>query len=145
MSEDVHVRFGEGPQGRVPRSTHLVITGSSKELLEIEVQPLVKQFLQERGLELSTEKTALTHIQNGFEFRGQQIRESKGKILVPPSRPRVHTRLTKVRALMKATAQATTGTLILQLTPHSRGWASLPGTAAVSRPWPQWPPPAVLR
>src|SRR5271155_3946299 len=32
-----------------------IITGSSKELLENEVRPLVEQFLHERGLELSPE------------------------------------------------------------------------------------------
>ena len=34
-----------------------IITGASKELLENEVRPLVEQFLRERGLELSPEKT----------------------------------------------------------------------------------------
>src|SRR3989454_4686430 len=37
-----------------------VITGSSKELLEQEVKPLVEQFLKERGLALSAEKTLMT-------------------------------------------------------------------------------------
>src|ERR1700720_2220471 len=38
-----------------------VITGRSKELLEGEVKPIVMQFLQERGLELSPTKTVITH------------------------------------------------------------------------------------
>jgi len=38
------------------------VTGSSKELLEQEVKPLVEQFMRERGLELSAEKTVITHI-----------------------------------------------------------------------------------
>jgi RNA-directed DNA polymerase len=37
-----------------------IITGSSKELLEQEVKPLVESFLSERGLELSAEKTQIT-------------------------------------------------------------------------------------
>jgi group II intron reverse transcriptase/maturase len=44
------------------------ITGSSKELLEQEVKPLVEQFLSERGLQLSSEKTVITHIEQGFDF-----------------------------------------------------------------------------
>jgi RNA-directed DNA polymerase len=100
-----------------------VITGSSKELLATEVKPLVERFLQERGLELSAPKTTLTHIKDGFEFLGQQIREYKGKILAQPSRTSVHTLLTKVRALIKTNAQATTGNLIVQLNPLIRGWA----------------------
>jgi RNA-directed DNA polymerase len=101
-----------------------VITGSSKELLETEVKPLVEQFLHERGLELSQEKTRITHITDGFEFLGQQVRAYKGKILVKPSRKSVHTFLEKVRRLIKAHAQATTGNLISQLNPLIRGWAN---------------------
>ena len=48
-----------------------IITGSSKELLEDAVKPLVEQFMRERGLELSQEKTVITHIEDGFDFLGQ--------------------------------------------------------------------------
>src|SRR5689334_18396317 len=44
-----------------------IITGDTKELLEQEVKPLVEQFMRERGLELSPEKTVITHIE-GFDF-----------------------------------------------------------------------------
>jgi RNA-directed DNA polymerase len=54
------------------------ITGSSKELLEQEVKPLVEQFMSERGLELSAEKTVITHIEEGFDFLGQ-VRPLTGK------------------------------------------------------------------
>jgi RNA-directed DNA polymerase len=51
-----------------------IITGSSKELLEDEVKPLVERFLLERGLQLSPEKTCITHIEDGFDFLGQNLR-----------------------------------------------------------------------
>jgi hypothetical protein len=35
----------------------------------------VEKFLRERGLELSAEKTHVTHIQKGFDFLGQNIRK----------------------------------------------------------------------
>jgi hypothetical protein len=44
-----------------------IVTGVSKELLEQEVKPLVEHFLRERGLELSPEKTVITHIDQGFD------------------------------------------------------------------------------
>jgi RNA-directed DNA polymerase len=56
------------------------ITGSSKELLEQEVKPLVEQFMRERGLELSAEKTVVTQIEQGFDApstNGTQISEGK--------------------------------------------------------------------
>ena len=52
-----------------------VITGYSRELLENEVKPLVEAFLMERGLTLSPEKTRITHISQGFDFLGQNIRK----------------------------------------------------------------------
>ena len=45
-----------------------IISGSSSELLENEVKPLVVEFLAERGLELSPTKTRITHIKQGFDF-----------------------------------------------------------------------------
>ena len=39
-----------------------VITGASREVLEMKVKPAIEAFLGERGLELSTEKTSITHI-----------------------------------------------------------------------------------
>ena len=38
------------------------MTGISKELLEHEVKPFIEAFLKERGLQLSQEKTIITHI-----------------------------------------------------------------------------------
>ena len=102
-----------------------IITGSSKELLEEEIQPLVEQFMKERGLELSQEKTHITHITAVFDFLGQNIRKYKdGKVLVKPSKKSVKTFLTKIRKLIKESAQATAGHLIVQLNPIIRGWAN---------------------
>jgi len=101
-----------------------IITDSTQELLKQEVEPPVEQFLKERGLELSLEKTHITHITDGFDFLGQHIREYKGKILIQPSRKNVSTFLGKVRRLIKANAQAAIGNLILQLNPVIRGWAN---------------------
>ena len=39
-----------------------IITGATKEVLEKKVIPTVKTFLNKRGLELSQEKTKITHI-----------------------------------------------------------------------------------
>src|ERR1700678_36536 len=48
-----------------------IVTGASKELLENEVRPVVAQFLRERSLELSPEKTCVTSIDQGFDFLGK--------------------------------------------------------------------------
>jgi len=101
-----------------------IITGSSKELLEEKVRPLVEAFLAERGLELSPEKTTITHIDEGFDFLGQTVRKYRGKLLIMPSKESVKNFLTKVREIIKANKQTSAGELIAYLNPMIRGWAN---------------------
>ena len=74
-----------------------VITGCSRELLENEVRPLVERFLNERGLRLSPEKTKVTHINEGFDFLGQNLRKHGDKLFVRPSKKNMHAFLEKIR------------------------------------------------
>jgi RNA-directed DNA polymerase len=103
-----------------------VITGKSKQLLEERVRPLVQRFLEERGLELSPEKTTVTSIENGFDFLGQTLRKyGKGRVLlIRPSKKNIKTFLDTVRIVVKENASATAGNLIAILNPKIRGWAN---------------------
>jgi RNA-directed DNA polymerase len=105
-----------------------IITGVSKELLENEVKPLVEQFLRERGLQLSPEKTVITHIEEGLDFLGQNIRKYKAgkrhKLLIKPSKKNVQTFLEKIRATVKANKALTAARLIIKLNPMIRGWTN---------------------
>jgi RNA-directed DNA polymerase len=102
-----------------------VITGKSKELLEGEAQPLVEQFLQERGLELSPTKTVITHVEKGFDFLGQNVRRyPNGKLLIKPSRKNVKTFLDGIRRTIKAALGFSAADLIEELNPKIRGWAN---------------------
>lgn len=99
-----------------------VISGRSKELLENEVKPLVEQFLKERGLELSPEKTRITHITEGFDFLGQNVRRYREGVRIKPSKKNVKRLLTKVRKIIKSNKQTPAGLLIALLNPVIRGW-----------------------
>ena len=101
-----------------------VITGSSKELLEATIKPIVEQFMSERGLELSVEKTAITHIDDGFDFLGFNVRKYGGKLLIKPSKKSISHILTKTREVIKNNKALTPGKLIVQLNPILRGWAN---------------------
>src|SRR5215813_6122148 len=84
-----------------------IITGISKGILENEVKPLVVAFLQERGLELSEEKTTITHIKDGFDFLGQNVRKYGGKkFLEKPSKKNAKTFLADIRKVIKGNKQA---------------------------------------
>lgn len=101
-----------------------VITGCSKELLEERVVPLVKAFMAERGLELSEEKTLITHIEDGFDFLGQNIRKYNGKLIIKPSLKNVQTFLDNLREIVKTHKGTEAGTLIRMLNPRIRGWTN---------------------
>ncbi len=101
-----------------------IITSKSKEMLEMEIRPFVESFLKERGLELSQEKTRITHIEDGFDFLGQNIRKYSGKLLIKPASENVKYFLRKVRKIVKANKQMKAGDLIVQLNSRIRGWAN---------------------
>jgi len=62
-----------------------IITADLEETA-MEIAELIKEFLTERGLELSEEKTHITHIDDGFDFLGWNFRKYGGKLLIKPSR-----------------------------------------------------------
>jgi RNA-directed DNA polymerase len=124
MSREVHVRFCERGGVRFPSATHLVISGKSAALLKNEVAPLVETFLKIRGLELSPGKTSITHIEQGFDFLGFNVRKYHGKLLTKPSKKNVHVFLARIRELIKAHKPATQTELIGRLNPLLRGWAN---------------------
>lgn len=101
-----------------------VITGTSKEVLEKKVMPVVETFLKERGLELSLQKTKITHVDDGFDFLGFNIRKYKGKLLINPSKNSVRTFLRDIQALVKSKRTAKQENLIYLLNPKVRGWAN---------------------
>jgi RNA-directed DNA polymerase len=100
-----------------------IITGTSRLLLHYEVQPLVAQFLKERGLELSHEKTRITHIADGFDFLGQTIRRHlSGKILIKPSKRSVQRFLSKIQETIDRSGSRTVGEMIQRLNQQIKGW-----------------------
>src|SRR3984893_14884947 len=101
-----------------------IITGNSKEWLEQEGKPAVVEFLAERGLVLSPEKTKITHIREGFDFLGWNIRKYDGKLLMKPSKANVKAHLDKIREVIKANKTAKQANLIRLLNPILRGWAN---------------------
>lgn len=100
-----------------------VVIAPTKELLEEKIKPAITQFLKERGLSLSKEKTSTTHINAGFDFLGFNIRKFQGKLLIKPAKESIKTFLGKIRNTIKFNKANKTEELIAQLNPKIRGWA----------------------
>jgi RNA-directed DNA polymerase len=131
LSQHLLERFPRSKQGNSPKvnlaryADDFIVTGASKELLEHEVKPLIETFLRERGLQLSQEKTVITHIKDGFDFLGQQVRKyPNGTVLTTPSKKNVKTFLKKVRGLIEHHKDSSAGQLVVKLNPVIRGWAT---------------------
>jgi len=101
-----------------------VITGASQEVLENKVKPAVKTFLIERGLTLSETKTKITHITEGFDFLGFNIRKYKGKLLIKPAKASIKRFLNNLREFIRNSVGWNAGNLIQQLNPKIRGWCN---------------------
>lgn len=84
--------------------------------------------MRERGRQLSSEKTCITHIKDGFDFLGHRIRKftdgRRDRLISTPSPKNIQTFLNKVRATIKGQPTAPAHQLIAHLNPMIRGWAN---------------------
>ena len=101
-----------------------IITSSSEELIKTEIIPLVKDFLKVRGLQLSKEKSKITHINEGFDFLSQNIRKYKGKLVMRPSKNSVQSFKDKIKLMFKNNRGIPAHGLIRLLNPVIRGWSN---------------------
>ena len=101
-----------------------IVTGESAELLENGVKPIIVKFLAERGLELSEEKTLITHINDGFDFLGVNIRMYKDKLLTKPSDKNFKAIVDKIRRIIKDNPSMKQEILIRKLNPIIIGWVN---------------------
>ncbi|OTP73950.1 group II intron reverse transcriptase/maturase [Caballeronia sordidicola] len=100
-----------------------VITGDSQEVLVNEVRPWIEAFLAVRGLQLSEEKTRITHIDQGFDFLGWNFRKYVGKLLIKPSKKNAQAFYRKVADTISGHKTVKQADIIRMLNPMLRGWA----------------------
>jgi RNA-directed DNA polymerase len=108
----------------------VIVTANSRQVLEETILPRITAFLAERGVRLSTEKTVMTPITDGFDFLGQPLRQharrhgKPAKLQITPSKGSFQGIKTKVKALCKQAVGATPAQLLERLNPVVRGWAN---------------------
>jgi len=110
-----------------------VVTGATQEILEQKVKPALTAFLQERGLELSEQKTVITHIETGFNFLGHTVRKYGDKLLITPAKSKVLVLQKKVSQLIHSAKALSQEALLRQLNPLLRGWANYFRNGAAKR------------
>ena len=101
-----------------------IVTASSKEHLEKVIVPVIKAFLSQRGLTISDEKTRIVHIEQGFDFLGQNIRKYRNKLIIKPAKDNITSFKDKVKSIIKKGRGWKAAALINKLNPVVRGWAN---------------------
>ena len=101
-----------------------VVIGENPKLLR-KLQKEIEAFLNTRGLELSKEKTHITHIHDGFDFLGFYFRKfPNGKMLVHPSQESIQSFKSKIKEVFKLHRSSNISVLIKKLNPIIRGWGN---------------------
>jgi RNA-directed DNA polymerase len=102
----------------------------SKEDAE-EVMQILQNWLKERGLELSPEKTKIRHLSDGFDFLGFNIRQYKSqhtrtgrKLLIKPRKESVQKLRDKLRKTWYSLKGQNVSAIVRKLNPVIRGWSN---------------------
>ena len=116
-------KWGKRPKlGFVRYADDFIVTANSKETL-LSAQELIKDWLKERGLELSEEKTRIVHMEEGFNFLGFNLRHYNGKLLIKPQKEKVLEFCKELGKTIKSCKTWTQENLITKLNPILRGFA----------------------
>jgi len=99
-----------------------LVTAESEETA-VQCKQVIIEFLKERGLEFSEEKTKVVHINDGFDFLGWNFRKFKGKLLIRPSKKAIAAITHKLSEVIKSAKAWKQEDLIKKLNSIIRGWA----------------------
>jgi RNA-directed DNA polymerase len=105
-----------------------------------QVQQILTEWLKERGLTLSEEKTRIVHLTQGFDFLGFHIRHYPApltsrtgwKLLIKPSKASVQEIRKKLQHLWMGARGTNVQNILVKLNPIIRGWANYFRTVVAS-------------
>lgn len=134
MDELIKQRYWSNKEGRIDvrynkKKVHIIkyaddfiVTASDRETL-VDIKGMLREYLIERGLELSEEKTKITRIEDGFNFLGWNFRKYSGKLLIKPSKKSIQKVTKNVSEIIKKCKGSKQESLIQQLNPVIKGWS----------------------
>ena len=120
---ETYIKATNPKLGVVRYADDFIITARDRISLET-AQNLIQAWMLERGLELSTEKTVITSMEDGFNFLGFNSRHYDGKLLIKPSKKKVLTFCKRLGKEIKNLNGVEQEVLIRKLNPILRGFAN---------------------
>jgi RNA-directed DNA polymerase len=100
-----------------------IVTANSEETAR-EIKDMIVSFLNERGLELSDDKTLISNINEGFDFLGWNFRKYNGKLLIKPSKKSIKRFTETISQTITKGKAWSQKVLISKLNPIIRGWSN---------------------
>lgn len=135
MEEALGVRYNcrhelSGKRAIVRYADDFVVFCETKEDAEKSVV-ILNKWLNDRGLALSTEKTKIIHLSEGFDFLGFNVRQyavtnskTGWKLLIKPSKKSVQSIREKLRQIWLNFIGQSVKAIIAKLNPIIRGWSN---------------------
>jgi RNA-directed DNA polymerase len=139
MEELLNIRCRPRPSGearisgecRIVRyADDFVILCKTKDHAE-ETLEIIRHWLKERGLELSSKKTSIVHLSEGFDFLGFNIRQYPSKLktggfktLIKPSKKSVQELKNRLKSEWLRLKASKAALIVQTLNPIVRGWAN---------------------
>ena len=109
--------------GVVRYADDFVITAKKRSEIE-DIKPRIEQWLAERGLDLSEEKTKTVNTDEGFNFLGFNVRFYDNKLLIKPEKEKVLAFCRKIGKTIKDLKTVKQEVLINKLNPILRGFSN---------------------
>jgi len=136
----VDLRFKNAHKVNLVRyADDFIITAATKEIA-MEAKEIIRNFLKIRGLELSKEKTIISHIDDGFDMLGWTFRKFKGKLIVKPSKKAIKAFVATLSETIFGRGKAwKQKVLIGKLNQKIRGWANYHQSVCASEAFPSTP------
>ncbi len=137
---ETYIRKLNPKVGVVRYADDFIVTGKDRESLEL-LKVQINQWLSERGLRISEEKTRIVHIKEGFNFLGfnlrqYEIREKgvlKTKLLIKPQQSKILEFCKKLGKTMDSIKTGTPEQIIRKIEPQLRGFANYYRSAVSSK------------
>ncbi|MCP4409942.1 MAG: group II intron reverse transcriptase/maturase [Gammaproteobacteria bacterium] len=101
-----------------------ICTANDPLVLKDIIMPVIQGFMGRRGLQLSEQKTHITHIDQGFDFLGFNIRKFNGKLLIRPAKKKVSSFLRRLKGCVRTLRYQKAHQVISVLNRKLKGWAN---------------------
>lgn len=111
-----------GPMAMLVRYADDIVIFASHPFEAEEVLSVLKEFLAERTLELSEEKTLIAPLSSGFDFLGYHIAKRNNTVICLPAKGKKEKYLNSIKEVLNKNTNTSNKECFPKMSPRIRGW-----------------------